>query len=174
MMAGHLEPTNRPCGANLSQRRRRASNPRIDFYPSESALACFRARQSQERPGSVRGTNSAVLDAIIEEWAELTGINKRRKSKLMSSGDRPELTDANARASNSGAAKAAENKSKQSGGRVPCGARRRRDGEPCEALSVPGKLRCKWHGGCSTGPRTDRGRMLARRNLRQFRVGTAS
>jgi hypothetical protein len=42
--------------------------------------------------------------------------------------------------------------------RVPCGARRRRDGQPCEALSVPGKQRCKWHGGMSTGPRTAEGK----------------
>jgi hypothetical protein len=42
--------------------------------------------------------------------------------------------------------------------RTPCGARRRRDGQPCEALSVPGKKRCKWHGGMSTGPRTPEGK----------------
>lgn len=53
--------------------------------------------------------------------------------------------------------------------RVICGARRRRDGLPCEALSVPGKRRCKWHGGCSTGPRTDEGRARALANLRQHR-----
>jgi hypothetical protein len=50
--------------------------------------------------------------------------------------------------------------------RVPCGARRRRDGQPCEALSVPGKRRCKWHGGCSTGPRTPEGKARALANLR--------
>ena len=51
--------------------------------------------------------------------------------------------------------------------RVPCGARRRRDGAPCEALSVPGKRRCKWHGGCSTGPRTFEGKMKVTSNLRK-------
>lgn len=50
-------------------------------------------------------------------------------------------------------------------GRVPCGARRRRDGQPCEALSVPGKRRCKWHGGCSTGPRTAEGKAKVAANL---------
>ena len=49
--------------------------------------------------------------------------------------------------------------------RVVCGARRRRDGKPCEALSVPGKRRCKWHGGCSTGPRTAGGKAKAAANL---------
>lgn len=50
-------------------------------------------------------------------------------------------------------------------GRIPCGGRRRRDGQPCEALSVPGKRRCKWHGGCSTGPRTSDGKARALANL---------
>ncbi|SHM18657.1 hypothetical protein SAMN05428972_2758 [Rhodanobacter sp. OK091] len=50
--------------------------------------------------------------------------------------------------------------------RVVCGGRRRRDGKPCEALSVPGKRRCKWHGGCSTGPRTVEGKARVTANLR--------
>lgn len=49
--------------------------------------------------------------------------------------------------------------------RVRCGAKRRRDGQPCEALSVPGKRRCKWHGGCSTGPRTAEGKARVTANL---------
>lgn len=49
--------------------------------------------------------------------------------------------------------------------RVSCGARRRRDGKPCEALSVPGKKRCRWHGGMSTGPRTPEGKAKVTRNL---------
>lgn len=49
--------------------------------------------------------------------------------------------------------------------RVVCGARRRRDGKPCEALSVPGKRRCKWHGGQSTGPRTTEGKAKVAANL---------
>lgn len=49
--------------------------------------------------------------------------------------------------------------------RVPCGGKRRRDGQPCDALSVPGKRRCKWHGGCSTGPRTVTGKAKVTANL---------
>lgn len=49
--------------------------------------------------------------------------------------------------------------------RVVCGARRRRDGKPCEALSVPGKRRCKWHGGMSTGPRSAEGKAKVAANL---------
>ena len=51
--------------------------------------------------------------------------------------------------------------------RVPCGARRHRDGQPCEAKSEPGKRRCRFHGGRSTGPKTSTGKALALVNLRQ-------
>ena len=51
------------------------------------------------------------------------------------------------------------------GVRVPCGGKRRSDGQPCEALSVRGKRRCKWHGGCSTGPRTTEGKAKVTANL---------
>ena len=51
--------------------------------------------------------------------------------------------------------------------RVPCGARRRRDGQPCQAMSVPGKRLCKWDGGCSTGPRTAAGKAKVTANFRK-------
>lgn len=38
-----------------------------------------------------------------------------------------------------------------------CGARTRK-GTPCRAKALPGKTRCKFHGGASTGPRTAEGR----------------
>jgi hypothetical protein len=57
--------------------------------------------------------------------------------------------------------------------RVVCGASRRRDGQPCEALSVPGKRRCKWHGGFSTGPRTVEGKARVTANLRKRYVTDA-
>ena len=38
-----------------------------------------------------------------------------------------------------------------------CGARTRK-GAPCRAKPIPGKARCKFHGGLSTGPRTPEGR----------------
>jgi hypothetical protein len=76
----------------------------------------------------------------------------------------PEFIDASMRASNSGSLPTGANQA-----RVICGARRRRDGEPCQGLSVPGKVRCKWHGGASTGPRTEEGRKRSMSNLRQYR-----
>ncbi len=41
--------------------------------------------------------------------------------------------------------------------RPKCGARNRK-GEPCSARALPGKRRCKFHGGMSTGPKTPAGR----------------
>jgi hypothetical protein len=42
--------------------------------------------------------------------------------------------------------------------RLPaCGAKNRR-GEPCRVTSVPGKRRCRFHGGLSTGPKTVEGK----------------
>ena len=42
-----------------------------------------------------------------------------------------------------------------------CGARTRR-GEPCRAKALPGKRRCKFHGGHSTGPKTEAGKQAIR------------
>ena len=44
-----------------------------------------------------------------------------------------------------------------SSNRQLCGARTRK-GHPCKAKALPGKRRCKFHGGMSTGPRTREGR----------------
>jgi hypothetical protein len=81
--------------------------------------------------------------------------------------DTPEFIDSSTRArmgaSNSGSLPAGANQA-----RVICGAKRRRDGQPCQGLSVPRKRRCKWHGGASTGPRTDEGRARSMANLRQY------
>lgn len=42
--------------------------------------------------------------------------------------------------------------------RVTCGAKTTRRGTPCRNKSEPGKRRCKFHGGKSTGPKTPEGR----------------
>nr|WP_304518562.1 HGGxSTG domain-containing protein [Celeribacter sp. PS-C1] len=39
-----------------------------------------------------------------------------------------------------------------------CGARTRK-GAPCKAKPMPGKSRCKFHGGASTGPKSSEGRL---------------
>jgi hypothetical protein len=43
-----------------------------------------------------------------------------------------------------------------------CGARRKRDGEPCQQPAMPNG-RCRIHGGKSTGPRTPEGLERSRR-----------
>jgi len=42
--------------------------------------------------------------------------------------------------------------------RVLCGAKTTRKGTPCKNMSEPGRRRCKFHGGMSTGPKTAEGR----------------
>ena len=46
--------------------------------------------------------------------------------------------------------------------RPKCGARNRK-GTPCEVRVEPGRERCRFHGGLSTGPRTPEGRARNRR-----------
>ncbi|MFL6824824.1 MAG: HGGxSTG domain-containing protein [Xanthobacteraceae bacterium] len=50
---------------------------------------------------------------------------------------------------------------------------RTRQGRPCRMAVEPGKKRCKFHGGCSTGPRTEAGRAriaaVQRRRWEEFR-----
>ncbi|MGY1408362.1 HGGxSTG domain-containing protein [Luteimonas sp. A611] len=55
--------------------------------------------------------------------------------------------------------------------RVRCGAKRHRDGKPCRAMSEPGKKRCRFHGGKSTGPRTPEGKAKCAANLPSRRAG---
>ena len=141
------------------QRWRRARLVRIDYMPSPDAQAVIDAKRGHRYP---LNTNSGVLDAIVIEWAELTGIKYRQVQEPMSPARRPELPDAS-RANKSG-----KRTGVAPGERVTCAAKRRRDGQPCQAKSVPGKRRCKWHGGCSTGPRTIDGKAKALANLAQY------
>ncbi len=241
---------NRPYLAAM-QRQRRASMVRIDYMPGKAARDAIEAMRARSRPGSVSATNSAVIDAIVGEWARLTGIQQTEidtsatspttpgvadqygrmritsasgtstragvtsgklaecagvqagaspaapelrdvsqaracaidfgpgnaKAPPLPATTAPEFIDASMRANESGLchAKRAGARASNSGNlptganqaRVICGAKRRRDGQPCQGLSVPGKRRCKWHGGASTGPRTDLGRRRSMANLRQ-------
>jgi hypothetical protein len=172
------------------QRERRARMVRIDYMPSHEALLAIQAKQADERSGSVAATNSAVIDAIVKEWMELAGINKhgrfaarhacpellptsRTRAHANESRDAmPELSDQYARVRmtsdlQGALATPAENRGKQAAQRFTCGARRHRDGLPCQAKSEPGKHRCRFHGGRSTGPRTPEGRARALANLKQ-------
>ncbi|HRP04837.1 MAG TPA: HGGxSTG domain-containing protein [Opitutaceae bacterium] len=48
-----------------------------------------------------------------------------------------------------------------------------RKGTPCRAKALPGRNRCKFHGGMSTGPKTTKGRLriaeAQRRRWQQYR-----
>lgn len=184
----------------LLQRERRARMTRIDYMPRDLALAVIVAKRAEQRPGSVAATHSAVIDAIVMEWARLTGQVAESRIEARGGNPQPELMQASRRcagayesgkarpelshplrahAYNSGGdwpkwaeAWLAAGKAKEASRRVICGARRRRDGQACRAKSEPGKKRCKWHGGCSTGPRTAQGKARAVANLRQNRSPT--
>ena len=153
------------------QRQRRARMVRIDYMPADDALAAIEAKRATLHPGSAAATNSAVLDAIVTEWAAMTGIKWNEIERPMTPANGPELTDAIAQARMTSEplpdwllqrmAKVKPTPAK----RIPCGAMRHRDGQPCQALSEPGKRRCRFHGGRSTGPRTDEGKARALANL---------
>lgn len=51
--------------------------------------------------------------------------------------------------------------------RPTCGARTRK-GEPCKRQPIPGKKRCRNHGGLNTGKRTPQGRINAGKGLREW------
>lgn len=138
------------------QRQRRAGMARIDYMPGDTALAVIDAkRETLQYPE----TNSSVIDAIVSEWAALTGIKYREVERPKTSAASAGIFCRNAHAYDFGA------KSR----RVTCGAKRHRDGKPCQAKSEPGKRRCRFHGGRSTGPRTAEGKARALANLRQNR-----
>jgi hypothetical protein len=56
---------------NKAQRERRRYYTRIDYMPSKKALAIIEAKRELHYP---MNTNSGILDAVVTEWAELTGI----------------------------------------------------------------------------------------------------
>lgn len=159
-------PTDR-ARANTAQRRRRARMVRIDYMPTREAVAIMQALRDRRRPGTPPDTNSAVLDAIVIEWAKLKGLEYVCTPKPMTSGNRPEFLDNNARARITSDGPSLRHTPKE---RVTCGARRRRDGQPCQAFSLPGKRRCKWHGGASTGPKTEAGKHNSLANLRPLGI----
>lgn len=56
--------------------------------------------------------------------------------------------------------------------RVTCGANLANGGQ-CSRMSEPGKKRCRYHGGRSTGPRTAEGKARAALNLPSVRAAAA-
>lgn len=176
--------TKRRQRANLTQRKRRAEQPRIDYYPSLEALAVIETRRTRYHPTN---NYSGILDTILREWAALVGINPITRTSSPPVME-PELSDQYARAritsvacmksapelrtvtrTRAHARMTSGSEMSEEHARALCGARRRRDGLPCQSRAVAGKSRCKWHGGASTGPKTEAGRARAKANLRQYR-----
>jgi len=159
---------------NRMQRERRARLVRIDYHPDDDALALIDAKRPRYGPDA---THSATLNAIVSEWAELSGIKKREVERPKASGASGvsacfppapgPASDFEQTGESFGPLLRACARGLQPQQRVPCLAKRRRDGQPCQALSVPGKRRCKWHGGCSTGPKTPEGKAKSLANLRR-------
>ena len=169
--------------AALLQRQRRTRMVRIDYMPGDTALAIIEAKRGKEYP---LNTNSGIIDAILTEWADPTGIDKQQLETTRSPGSAARNASEQefgglsetihpASCARAGAYEFGrkprhepEQEPRQATRRVVCGARRHRDGQPCQAKSEPGKLRCRFHGGSSTGPRTPEGKALALANLRQY------
>lgn len=164
---------------NRGQRFRRVGLVRIDYMPGNDAFAVIDAKRATLRPGSMAATNSAILDAIVIEWAELAGIKNAEITKPMSSENTPIVKrPIRARAHEFDSEQPmladswpAAGRAREAAKRVICGARRHRDGQPCRAKSEPGKRRCRFHGGRSTGPRTPEGKARALANLRGQKQG---
>lgn len=47
---------------------------------------------------------------------------------------------------------------------LKCGAKGKRTGKPCPQLGIFSNGRCRWHGGLSTGPKTDAGKLRSAKN----------
>jgi len=47
---------------------------------------------------------------------------------------------------------------------LTCGAKSKRTGQPCKSLAIYRNGRCKFHGGCSTGPATEEGKAVSAAN----------
>jgi len=162
--------TERHPTANATQRARRQRLARIDYHPAPQALAVIRANLGARYPDSIL---SGVLNRIVLEWAADRGqgqlINNQNESSPMTSPASPEFPDAYARTYDFGPV-LPEFPPPSRAGATLCGAKRHRDGQLCEAKPEPGRRRCRFHGGRSTGPRTIEGKKRSLANLcRQVR-----
>ena len=163
--------TSRRPTANGTQRARRASHPRIDYYQAPDVLALIEAKRGPYLPWS---TNSGIINSLLLEWKALTdkraGIKPKpaprpgiRAPVRAHARDLDRIPTIHAGVAERPACEPA--RAYESAPRVICGARRHRDGKPCVARAEPGKKRCRFHGGRSTGPRTVEGKARVTANL---------
>ena len=150
------------------RKRRRSSSDKCESTRSGHDLACTCAPGRNPAPGWIYGTNTRGR-ARAYEFGIFVYVQGTRHPKVgaplhASLGCFEANTRRRARTPMT-----SDNVMATRGKRVPCGGRRHRDGKPCEALSEPGKRRCRFHGGRSTGPRTEAGKARSLANLRQNR-----
>lgn len=151
---------------NQCQRQRRAKLKRIDYMPNKEAAAIIDGKRGRYYPMNIV---SRVIDAILIEWADQSGIKYQELEKPKSSVITPELCHPiRARANDFGDLMMKRFEKLKADQCVVCGAKTQ-SGKPCRAKVLPFKKRCKWHGGCSTGPKTSDGKIKALRNLKQNR-----
>lgn len=149
---------------NRGQRQRRTENPRIDYYPSKAAQAIINAKRGRYYPMNIV---SGVINAILIEWADQAGIKYQEIEAPKSPVIAPEFCHPiRAHVNDFGNLMMRRLENLKANQRVVCGAKTQ-SGKPCRAMSLPNKKRCKWHGGCSTGPRTASGKIKALANLKQ-------
>lgn len=149
---------------NKGQRQRRATLKRIDYMPSKQAEAIINGKRGRYYPMNIV---SGVIDAIVTEWASDRNLIEPNR-KPYESGKRPELSyPIRAHANDFGDLLRTKLAALNANRRVICGAKTR-SGKPCRAKSLPSKNRCKWHGGCSTGPKTSEGKAKSLANLKQY------
>lgn len=151
---GGLVATPNPTRAAVLQRKRRQGFKRMDYMPSQRAQVAIEAVRSRHPANSVSATNSAVLNTIVLEWAAAAGVDCGPPEPKP---ERRRIPDP--------CLIWQPRKQQRGTARVVCGAKRHRDGEPCQALSEPGKRRCRFHGGRSTGPKTAEGKARCAANL---------
>lgn len=147
---------------NKGQRERRAKLKRVDYMPSRQAAAIIDGKRGRYYPMNIV---SGVIDAIVIEWATDRNLIELNR-KPHESGNGPEFVDTYAHVNDSGDWLRKKLGALKVNRRVICGAKTQ-SGKPCRAKSLPSKNRCKWHGGCSTGPKTTDGKIKALANLRQ-------
>lgn len=141
-----------------TQSSRRKKKIRIDYYPNSFSQLVLGAKRSLYAPCN---NYSGILDAVIEEWAKFSGLSAYLPSVPMTSVDIPEFIDASTRA------RMTSVMSSQGLDRL-CHAKTK-SGAPCQSRPCPGNVRCKWHGGMSTGPKSTEGKAKSLANLKQNR-----
>jgi transcriptional regulator with XRE-family HTH domain len=169
-----------PTGAELSAARKAAGLSQIALAAraeiSRHAVSYWECRQNVDPRGwAVRRMAEAEpqIQALLQAWCTSTraremGINLGRILPVFSAPNarardgsyKPSALDALLEAAITHELSRMKEREaqRQARLRVTCRAKTTRKGTPCQNKSEPGRKRCKFHGGRSTGPKTAEGR----------------